>query len=212
MFRSANEINQIVKKAFISCGLSYAHSEDFGNASALLNSYGFDGLSSAFQAIQNIDLNKKISFSFLNNATIKFKFSRVSFEGFAAIDLLIANKFKFKKVKIERMDSPQMFLGLLAWNSYSQNCSFKLIFNSTKLNNVSINSTFSKINNNFLLPTNFFLTLENEEYKSMQPRFKQSKINSKIWSKLEKLAFKTYVPESKSSRETGAGAGLIDDD
>ena len=33
-----------------------------------------------------------------------------------------------------------------------------------------------------------------------------------IWKKLKARAFKTYVPETKKSRQLGAGAGLVDND
>ncbi len=38
------------------------------------------------------------------------------------------------------------------------------------------------------------------------------KVDTQIWNRLSKLAAQTYVPETESSRLSGAGAGLVDND
>ena len=48
--------------------------------------------------------------------------------------------------------------------------------------------------------------------KKLDSFINRIRVKRKDWKNLEELAFKTYVPESKISREKGAGSGdLIDD-
>lgn len=37
-------------------------------------------------------------------------------------------------------------------------------------------------------------------------------VSDRVWAVLEALAHRTYVPESEASRQSGAGAGAIDND
>ncbi|MEL6375128.1 MAG: DUF3726 domain-containing protein [Pseudomonadota bacterium] len=46
----------------------------------------------------------------------------------------------------------------------------------------------------------------------MQPRLPRAQLSAATWAHLKSFAARTYVPQSARSRETGAGAGLSDND
>ena len=212
MFRSANEIYNIVRKAFISLGIDHACADDLGNVTVLLNLYGIDGIKEAYKATKTINLKKNISYNRLTNNSVEFKISRACFEGISAIDLLLCRKKEFEIIKFKNLDLPQFFLGILAWNCMVHNCSFEESFYSPKLNKIKIDKNLSEMESNFYIPKNFSLIKKQKCKLDNFSNFSHSKVNLNAWMKLEEMAFRTYVPDSNRSRELGAGARIIDED
>ena len=127
------------------------------------------------------------------------------------IDWLISGHNK-KVIVTNQIISPLIFFSLLAKTSENYGGAFK-ISNKKKeiLYKINVDFKFFKIDK----LKGYFIIEWFKSKKSINPNSAKKHLHSvkkETWEYLSQKAFNTYVPETTVSRNSGAGAGLLDND
>ena len=210
---SLGEVEALSKKASKAAGLSWGEAAEVGRAIRSLAKFELPSveaftpfLNDFFQrkiyrpnTLEEIESNGKplVGF-FLGLHIIDFEFFRPKAE-------------KVKVLRFEKVIQPLTLLGVLLpivnngvklevfWKNFSFSASPNAHERHGKNHNPKLEQTLS---------IHFSICKE----KKLDSFINRIRVKRKDWKNLEELAFKTYVPESKISREKGAGSGdLIDD-
>lgn len=227
------EIYITSQRAFRAMGFPFGADEDAGFVIAWLELNHFNGIKILHSLIASIDqqydgtikidsLNEKIDF---NNKTILMK-------GPGLIDYLqsIINQKEEISVRIKNCQNGILFLPLLYKISKKINYS-ELLFNNSnndihkyKIKNNEI--TFEYEKNKDLLSINEITIIMNKDKNNLKNFSAKKVITQKIiqnnlsqsikpakdlWEKVSEIASKTFVPETKESRDKGAGGGDAND-
>ena len=202
--KSLSEIETIVKRASRAAGFSWGVSEDVGKSIRILELFGLPGLKNLNQYFKDRD-NKQ--FENLNLINQNY-FSSSTFYcpitlGISFLDQ-IRSIDKIKKVTIKNIAYPIIFLSFLSRASeiIGKKILIKIDENEFLLNyNVNIFNNF--FNKNLLLDGK----IVEVEIIDNQDNFTDNE-----WKELYKLSENTFVEETESLKQVGAGAGLTDND
>mgnify|MGYP001316593828 CR=1 FL=1 len=222
-----------VLRAFTGMGFPYGADEDAAFIIAWLELNKLNGIKLLANSIDNIDqkYDGKINLE-KNDFKIDLKKSSILMKGPTIIDYFISKLESKKNIKIilNNCSEVKFFFPLLYKNSdivpYSSlnyidqnNKKIICIFKKNTMK-IWLDSKDSKIKKNQIIillslkSKNLFLKKKIKEvsFDSIQKKLSKS-ISPKInhWKIIEKIAFRTFVPESKESRIKGAGGGDAND-
>ena len=202
--KSLSEIDTTSKRASRAIGYSWGISEEVGKNIRLLEMFGLPGVKNLNdfykkkkeQQFENLNLISK------DNKTAKFEFCPI-IAGTSFLDQ-IKSLENLNEIKFEKIAYPLLFLPFVSRASeiIGKRLLLKLDEKEFLLNfNNNIYSNFLK--NEIIKIANVVLIkfLENSD-----------SFSEKEWNEIYKISEDTFVEESDSSMEKGAGAGLTDND
>ena len=202
--RSLSEIDTTSKRASRAAGYSWGISEEVGKNIRMLEMFGLPGIKNL-----NDFLKKKKEYQFenlnlisLDNKTVKSPFCPI-ITGTSFLDQ-IKSLENLNEIKFEKIGYPLLFLPFVSRASevIGKRLFLKLDDREFLLNfNNNIYSNFIK--NNIIEVANFV---------SIQFLNNTDSFLEKEWSELYKLSEDTFVEETDSLKQSGAGAGLTDND
>ena len=201
---SFSEIETTSKRASRAAGYSWGISEEVGKNVRLLEMFGLPGIKNLNDYY---DKKKEQKFESLKLINIENKATKLQFcpiiSGTSFLDQ-VKSLDNLNEIKFEGIAYPLLFLPFVSRASeiIGKRLFLKLDSNEFLLNfNNSIFSNF--INKEIIIIANIVTIrlLENTDLFS-----------EKEWNQLYKLSEETFVEESDSLKETGAGAGLTDND
>tara|TARA_A100001015_G_scaffold107335_1_gene119046 strand:+ start:767 stop:1378 length:612 start_codon:yes stop_codon:yes gene_type:complete len=202
--RSLSEIDTLSKRASKGIGFSWGISEEIGKSIRLMEMFGLPGLKNLNNYFKNIKTNQFQNISLITEKNISNKIPYCPL--IAGINFMdqINSLEKFKKIIFYNMAYPILFIPFVSRSSeiIGKKLSLK-IENQTYLLNFNQSIYLKNIIEN-LKDKAELLEIEFIENKNS--------FDDKDWQELYKLSEETFVKESESSKNTGAGAGLLDND
>ena len=202
--KSLSEIDTTSKRASRAIGYSWGISEEIGKNIRLLEMFGLPGVKNLNdfykkkkeQQFENLNLIRK------DNRTVKSEFCPI-IAGISFLDQ-IKSLENFNEVKFEKIAYPLLFLPFVSRASevIGKRVLLKLDEKEFLLNfNNNIYSNFLK--NEIIKVAKVVLIkfLENSD-----------SFSEKEWNEIYKISEDTFVEESDSLKQKGAGAGLTDND
>ena len=202
--RSLSEIEITVKRASRAAGFSWGISEEVGKSIRLLELFGLPGVKNLNQYYEDSKNQKFESLNFIAKKNLSSQKSfcpiilGVSFLDQAKI-IESLNKFQFTNIAY-----PIIFLSFL---SRASEIIGKKIYMKFDKNEILLNLNMN-ICSNFI--NQEFPTIANNvdvEFVENEDNFTENE-----WQNLYKLSENTFVEESESLKQGGAGAGLTDND
>jgi hypothetical protein len=202
--RSLSEIETVSKRASKAAGFSWGVSEEIGKNTRILEMFGLPGIKNLNDYYKNKKIKKFESLNLINsdNRLVKSQ----------ACPIVVGTNFldqiktleTLNIIKFEKIAYPLLFLPFLSRSSeiIGKRLFVKLDEKEFLLNfNNSIYSNFLK-NEIINLAHNISV-----EFIDNLDQFSENE-----WSELYKLSENTFVEESDSLKQAGAGAGLTDND
>ena len=202
--KSLSEIETTVKRASRAAGFSWGISEDVGKSIRILELFGLPGLKNLNQYFKDRD-NK--SFEKLNlitqNNLISSTYYCPIILGISFLDQ-IRSIDKIKKVTFNNVAYPLIFLSFLS--RASEIIGKKILIKIDKIEFL--------LNYNVNIFTNFFDKdlLFDGKIVEVEIIDNQDNFSENEWKELYKLSENTFVEETDSLKQVGAGAGLTDND
>ena len=213
---SANEVLQIARKACIGSGLAVDRAEDLAEAAALLQCSGHDGLAQLLVLLEGHEaasahLPAIVQIDSVGRSTDQLRVShlRPHIEGVAVIDWLLANP-QTGTVFIEKTDDKMLLIGLLVCAIQRFGGVF-ILQASHKAESVTIRDA-SQLKDGLPETEIWTLSYKSGQVASSALLYHHTDTDLSIWEALEARANLTYVPATETSRQKGAGAGLVDND
>ena len=213
---SANEVLQIARKACIGSGLAVDRAEDLAEAAALLQCSGHDGLAQLLVLLEGHEaasthLPATVQIDLVSHSTDQLRVShlRPHIEGVAVIDWLLANP-QTGTVFIEKKDDKMLLLGLLVCAIQRFGGLF-ILQGSHKAEPVTIRDA-SQLKDGLPETEVWTLSYQSGQVASSAVLYHHTDTDLSVWEALEARANLTYVPATETSRQKGAGAGLVDND
>ncbi len=233
MHASNAEIETLTYKAAVGVGLPVGLAEDAGVAAAWLSMAGFDGVDITCRAIENISNSKARPVIVSNQSTsfcpdTKGKLASVIYAAPSVFDFLQTTS----RVTVSHLDEPLLLFAHLVCSSSLRKMEFSLRSVGSigtvlrgviqrghgRLDGLSISNQEEKGGSEVTVTMvslsedrNFTLTKKEMEMRRVAIQ-RGVVVNETIWTKLQSLAANTLVPESATSKQRGAGAGMIDND
>ena len=202
--KSLSEIETVSKRSSRAAGFSWGIAEEVGKNIRILELFGIGGIKNLnyYFSVRNKKNFEKLHLISSENKTSKIEFCPI-LAGLSFLDqvrsLEILNEIKFEKIAY-----PLLFLPFISRASEVigkklelkiDNRVFLLNYNNSIYSN-SMNEDVVEVGNNVLI-----------RFKKNQDSFEE-----KDWEELYKLSENTFVEESDSLKQAGAGAGLTDND
>ena len=213
---SANEVLQIARKACIGSGLAVDRAEDLAEAAALLQCSGYDGLAQLLVLLEgheaaSANLPATVQINVVGRSTDQLRVShlRPHIEGVAVIDWLVANP-QTGAVFIKKIDDKMLLIGLLVCAIQRFGGVFTLQA-SHKAEPVTIRDA-SQLKDGLPETEVWTLSYQSGQVASSAVLYHHTDTDLSVWEALEARAKLTYVPATETSRQKGAGAGLVDND
>ena len=213
---SANEVLQIARKACIGSGLAVDRAEDLAEAAALLQCSGHDGLAQLLVLLEGHEaasahLPATIQIDLVSHSTDQLRVShlRPHIEGVAVIDWLLANP-QTGTVFIEKTDDKMLLFGLLVCAIQRFGGVF-ILQAAHKAEPVTIRDA-SQLKDGLPETEVWTLSYQSGPVASSAVLYHHTDTDLSVWEALEARANLTYVPATETSRQKGAGAGLVDND
>ena len=213
---SANEVLQIARKACIGSGLAVDRAEDLAEAAALLQCSGHDGLAQLLVLLEgheaasaHLPATVQIDLDGFSKDQLRVSHLRPHVEGVAVIDWLLANPQK-GAVFIEKTDDKMLLIGLLVCAIQRFGGMF-ILQASHKAEPVTIKDA-SALKDGLPETEVWTLSYQSGQVTSSAVFYHHTDTDLSVWEALEARANLTYVPATETSRQKGAGAGLVDND
>jgi hypothetical protein len=202
--KSLSEIDIVSKRASRAAGYSWGIAEEVGKNIRILEMFGVSGIKNLNYYYRVLKKKKfeKLSLISDNNKTTKLEFCPI-ITGVSFLDQ-VRTLESFEKIKFEKIAYPLLFLPFISRASEIigkklelkiDNKIFLLNYNNSIYSN-SINNGVIEIGNEVLI-----------KFHKNKDSFEENE-----WSELYKLSENTFVEESESLKQVGAGAGLTDND
>ena len=202
--RSLSEIETAVKRASRAIGFSWGVAEEVGKCVRLLELFGLPGIKNVNQYF----IDKKVKkFENLNliiekNLTESEPFCPIIL-GVSFLDQ-IKTMEKLKKIEFTNIAYPILFIPFLSRASEIIGKKIHIKFDQKEiLLNLNVNIYSNILNQEFKVIAN------NVEVKFLE---NLDNFTDSEWQNLYKLSENTFVEESESLKQGGAGAGLTDND
>ena len=202
--RSLSEIETAVKRATRAVGFSWGNSEEVGKCIRLLELFGLPGIKNLNQYYKEKEVRKFENLNLINEK------NKPSSDTFCPIILGISflDQIKLlenhKKIEFHKIAYPLIFLSFLSRASEIVGKKIYIKFDQNEiLLNLNVNIHSNLLNKDFPFLAN-----------DMEVKFvdNQDNFTELEWNSLYKLAEETFVEESESLKQGGAGAGLTDND
>ena len=213
---SSNEVLQIARKACIGSGLAVDRAEDLAEAAALLQCSGHDGLAQLLVLLEGHEaasahLPATVQIVSVGRSADQLRVShlRPHIEGVAVIDWLLANP-QTGTVFIEKTDDKMLLIGLLVCAIQRFGGVF-ILQAAHKAEPVTIRDA-SQLKDGLPETEVWTLSYQSGQVASSAVLYHHTDTDLSVWEALEARANLTYVPATETSRQKGAGAGLVDND
>ena len=202
--KSLSEIDTTSKRASRAAGYSWGISEEVGKNIRMLEMFGLPGIKNLNDYYKR---KKERKFENLNlisadNKTVKSEFCPI----IAGTSFLDQAKFleSLKEIKFHKIAYPLLFLPFISRASEIIGKRLLLKFDEKEF--------LLNFNNNIY--SNFLSNNIVENAKTISIKFLNNvdSFDKKEWEELYRLSEDTFVEESDSSMQKGAGAGLTDND
>ena len=202
--KSLSEIDTTSKRASKAAGYSWGISEEVGKNIRLLEMFGLPGIKNLndFYKKKKEQKFENLSLISAENKTIKFEFCPIV-AGTSFLDQ-IKSLENLKEIKFEKIAYPLLFLPFVSRASevIGKRLFLKLDDKEFLLNfNHNIYSNFLKNEIIKIAKVVLIKFLENSD-----------SFSEKEWNEIYKISEDTFVEESDSLKQKGAGAGLTDND
>ena len=202
--KSLSEIETVSKRSCRAAGFSWGIAEEVGKNIRILEFFGIGGIKNLNYYFR---VRGKKNFEKLQLISNENKISKKEFcpilAGLSFLDQVRSLEI-LKEIKFEKIAYPLLFLPFISRASEEKKKKLELIIdNRVFLLNYN-NSIYSNSLNEGVV----------EIGNSVLIKFKDNKdsFEEKEWKELYKLSENTFVEESESLKEAGAGAGLTDND
>jgi hypothetical protein len=212
---SANEVYQTARKACLAAGYLQDRAEDVAHASCWLHYAGLNGCGELDRMLvaeikENLTTRAQLHLH-VDTSCLHITRLRPAYEGIAAIDWVLASG-NGAQIQIDKISHPLMLAGLL-WRAgiiYQK----QFVIEADELASaVLIPDTVSgRLTEIAALSGRAVIQHSADISMDVTAPAGPCKIDKQIWERLNRLAAQTYVPETESSRLSGAGAGLVDND
>jgi hypothetical protein len=201
---SLSEIDTTSKRASRAAGYSWGISEEVGKNIRMLEMFGLSGIKNLIdffkkkkqQQFENLNLIN------INNKTTKFEFCPI-ISGISFLDQ-IKSLENLHEIKFENIAYPLLFLPFVSRASE--------VIGKRLLLKLDDKEFLLNFNNNIY--SNFIKNEIIEVATAVSIKFLENSdsFSEKDWKELYKLSEDTFVEESDSLKQSGAGAGLTDND
>ena len=202
--RSLSEIETAVKRASRAIGFSWGVAEEVGKCVRLLELFGLPGIKNVNQYF----IDKKVKK--FENLNLIIEKNLAASEPFCPIILgvsfldQISTMESLKKIEFTNIAYPILFLPFLSRASEIIGKKIHIKFDQKEiLLNLNVNIYSNILNQEFKVIAN------NVEVKFLE---NLDNFTDSEWQNLYKLSENTFVEESESLKQGGAGAGLTDND
>ena len=202
--KSLSEIETVSKRSSKATGFSWGIAEEIGKNIRILEMFGLSGIKNLnyYFKVRNVKKFEKLNLIDKENKTPKEEFCPI-IAGISFLDQ-VRSLESFSVINFEKIAYPLLFLPFVSRASEIIGKKIKLkIDNKLFLLNFN-NSIYSNSLKYENLEIGNILTIK---FLSNSDLFSE-----KEWSELYKLSEDTFVEESDSLKESGAGAGLTDND
>ena len=233
MHASNAELETLACKAAVGVGLPVGLAEDAGVAAAWLSMAGFDGADSTCRAIENIIKSKARPVIVSSQPTsfcpdTKGKLASVIYAAPSVFDFLQTTS----RITVSHLDEPLLLFAHLVCSSALREMEFSLrSVGSTgtvlqgviqrghgRLDGLPISNQEEK--DGYEVTVKMVGLSDDRSFKLTKKEMELHRVaiqrgvvvSEAIWTKLQSLAANTLVPESATSKQRGAGAGMIDND
>ena len=202
--KSLSEIDTTSKRASRASGFSWGIAEEVGKNIRLLELFGLPGIKNLTQYYLDRKSKKYEDLKIINQKNISNTLAFCPI--IAGVSFLDQSKKieDFRELTFENLAYPLLFLPFLSRSSEIMGKKISLSFDENEfLLNLNVNILVNK-NDNQILPLAKKLEvkiLENED-----------SFNDEEWKNLYALSEETFVEETDSLKQSGAGAGLTDND
>ena len=201
--RSLSEIDTVSKRASRAAGFSWGVSEEIGKNIRLLESCGLPGIKNLNSFLKD---SQKQNFEKLKslkekNVSDKNYFCPISF-GTSFLDQ--SHSLKEKKLTLNKLAYPILLIPFLSRSSEIIGKRIQIKFDKV---NVNLNYNLNIYSNN-----NFEQTFKEAEDVQINLLDNTNNFSDTEWKELYQLSEDTFVEESESLKQSGAGAGLTDND
>ena len=201
--RSLSEIETVSKRASRATGFSWGISEEIGKNIRLLESCGLPGIKNLNSFLKDTQKQKFENLKSLkeNNVSDKNCFCPISF-GTSFLDQ--SHSFKEKKLTINKLAYPILLIPFLSRSSEIIGKRIQIKFDNIYVN---LNYNLNMYSNN-----NFEQTFKETKDVKINLLDNVDSFTDTDWKELYQLSEDTFVEESESLKQGGAGAGLTDND
>ena len=218
MKRSLNEIEQTCRKAARGSGLPWGVADDTGRAIRWLHAFQLDGVSSLIALLERFDHQRPGDYAPRSLAGVwqgPYNVLSPIMTGLALSDCM--GMLPEHGIKTREIACPILVAGYVGQTISNPEQSVTLCWSSIRLSIVHDRLTI--IGDEAALYTDRAdrLTCGKTRFDSghgsvRYPQVGDTRVNTGAWEKLENRAWLTYVESTESSRLSGAGAGLNDND
>jgi|TARA_B110000196_G_scaffold308643_1_gene309481 hypothetical protein len=202
--KSFNEIDTVSKRASRAAGFSWGIAEEVGKNIRMLEFFGLPGIKNLNHFYKKKKLNKfeNLKMIGLINKSINSRFCPI-IAGISFLDQVRSLEI-LNEIKFEKMAYPLLFLPFISRASE--------IIGKRLLLKLDDKEFLLNFNNNIF--SNFLQNeiIEIAENVSIKFLRNSDSFEQKEWEELYKLSENTFVEESDSLKQDGAGAGLTDND
>jgi len=202
--KSLSEIETTVKRASKAAGFSWGESEEIGKCIRQLEMFGLPGIKHLNSYFLDKEKNTYENLSLINqsNSSSSNPYCPIIL-GISFLDQLKIVE-NYEKIYFSNIAYPIIFLSFLSRSSEIIGKKINVKFDEKEiLLNLNVNIFSNGFNKQFSEHSN------NLEVKFLD---NQDNFTDSEWNSLYKLAENTFVEESDSLKQSGAGAGLTDND
>lgn len=212
---SANEVYQTARKACLAAGYLPDRAEDVSLASCWLQYAGFNGcgeldLLLAQEIEKNLTAPVQLQLQ-VKNSCLHVAKLRPAYEGIAAIDWLLASG-DAAQIHIDKIEHPLVVAALLWRAGLLYQKQFQIQADGLAMPVLLPEAGLDRLKEIGTLSGKVVIQVNAEISLPITVPAGPSEVDEKTWERLNNLAAQTYVPETESSRLSGAGAGLVDND
>jgi len=202
--KSLSEIETVSKRSSKASGFSWGVAEEVGKNIRMLEMFGLSGIKNLnyYFRIRNTKTFEKLNLVKKENKTTKLEFCPI-IAGLSFLDQ-VRSLEKFNEIRFEKIAYPILFLPFVSRASEiaGKRILLKLDEKEFLMNfNNCIHSNFSKQE-----------IIINAESVSVEILKNENLFSETEWKELYKISEETFVEENESLKNSGAGAGLTDND
>jgi hypothetical protein len=202
--KSLSEIETVSKRSSRATGFSWGIAEEIGKNTRMLEMFGLSGIKNLnyYFKVRSVKNFEKINLISKDNKPTKLEFCPI-IAGLSFLDQ-VRSLENLSEINFKKIAYPLLFLPFVSRASEIigkkfqlkiDNRIFLLNYNNSIYSN-SVNEGVIEIGNNVMI-----------KFQENKDSFEENE-----WKELYKLSENTFVEESESLKQAGAGAGLTDND
>ena len=202
--KSLSEIETVSKRSCRATGFSWGIAEEVGINTRMLEMFGLSGIKNLnhYFRVRNVKNFEKLNLVSKENKTSKLEFCPI-IAGLSFLDQ-VRSLESFREIKFEKIAYPLLFLPFVSRASEVIGKKLQLKIDSRVFLLNYNNSIYSNFLNEGIVDVGSNVLIKFQENKDS---FEENE-----WRELYKLSENTFVEESDSLKQAGAGAGLTDND